>query len=213
MVPEISGVSVVLLGSFNPAIFQPAWFGSKNLIRTKEADDAKVELIHPQISAFAIEWFKLIVTIDRFAIETLDALHFEPVRDFVWGTFKILEHTPVYKMGINCLMHFSLSSEDKLHGFGHLIAPKGPWAKVMKHPGVRSLVMEDPRTDPPGFLRVKIEPSNRVTNGVFIEVNNQYEYGSKDRSLKQLMDNLRDSWTQITKSSNDIAQNLLSQEY
>ena len=30
--PEISGVSVVLLGDFNPAIFTPAWFALHGLL-------------------------------------------------------------------------------------------------------------------------------------------------------------------------------------
>ena len=213
MVPEISAANIVLLGSFNPSIFQPAWFGNKNLIRTKEADDAKVEIIHPDICSFAVEWFKLNVTQNRFVIETADALHFEPVRDLVWATFKILEHTPVFKMGINRLMHFSLANQEKWHGFGHLMAPKEPWAKVMKKPGLRSMVMEDQRTDPPGFLRVKIEPSIRVVNGVYVEVNNHFEFASKESCLRQLMDILRDLWAGIIKSSDEVAQNLLSLEY
>ena len=30
--PEISGVAVVLLGDFNPAIFTPAWFAMHELL-------------------------------------------------------------------------------------------------------------------------------------------------------------------------------------
>jgi hypothetical protein len=30
---ESEGASIVLLGSFNPGIFQPAWFGAHGLIR------------------------------------------------------------------------------------------------------------------------------------------------------------------------------------
>ena len=36
--PEISDVSVVLLGDFNPAIFTPAWFALHGLLPERVAD-------------------------------------------------------------------------------------------------------------------------------------------------------------------------------
>ena len=33
--PEIKAFSIVLLGDFNPKIFQPAWFSAQGLIREK----------------------------------------------------------------------------------------------------------------------------------------------------------------------------------
>ena len=40
---ELDDAAVVLLGKFNPAIFQPAWLGATNLVRKEEADGAKIE--------------------------------------------------------------------------------------------------------------------------------------------------------------------------
>ncbi len=48
--PEISGASIVMVGSFNPAIFQPRWLGSQGIIRPEEAENAKISLIGPTIS-------------------------------------------------------------------------------------------------------------------------------------------------------------------
>ena len=50
--PEIEGVGIVLVGSFNPRIFQPAWFATENLIREEEEQAAKIELIHRQVAIF-----------------------------------------------------------------------------------------------------------------------------------------------------------------
>jgi hypothetical protein len=51
--PEIEGVGIVLVGSFNPRIFQPAWFAAENLIREEEEQAAKIELIHRQVAIFS----------------------------------------------------------------------------------------------------------------------------------------------------------------
>src|SRR5438067_10758454 len=40
--PETENASIVMVGSFNPAIFQPLWLGTQDLIRRKEAEDAKI---------------------------------------------------------------------------------------------------------------------------------------------------------------------------
>lgn len=39
---EIDGATIVLLGEFNPAIFQPAWFGQNGLIGAQEVKEAKI---------------------------------------------------------------------------------------------------------------------------------------------------------------------------
>jgi len=68
--PEIQGQSIVLIGDFNPRIFQPAWFGKEHLIRENEADTATIKIIHPDIVSFSTEWFELDITRDRFTIST-----------------------------------------------------------------------------------------------------------------------------------------------
>ena len=39
--PEISGVQIVLVGDFNPAIFTPAWFALYRLLPESVASSAK----------------------------------------------------------------------------------------------------------------------------------------------------------------------------
>jgi len=46
---EISGASIVLLGSFNPPIFQPQWFARQNLLQPTLAEKAKINFITPVI--------------------------------------------------------------------------------------------------------------------------------------------------------------------
>jgi hypothetical protein len=158
----------------------------------------------------------LTVFLNRFSVETADSYHFEPLRDLVLSVFKLLEHTPASKMGMNTQMHFKMPSEEKWHGFGHLVAPKMPWQKIMNRPGLISLLMQETRKDPPGYVRVKVEPSAKVKPGIYIEVNNHYEMemDSPDKNaLQPLMDILRNSWSEVVSHSQEIADHLLNQEY
>jgi len=210
--PEMTGSNIVLVGSFNPSIFQPAWFKANNLLRPQECDAAKIELIHPEISSFSIDWLKISVFLNRFSVETADAHHFEPLRDLVLGIFGLLEHTPVSKMGLNRQMHFSMISLEKWHGFGHMLAPKELWKGIMEEPGLLSMTMQDRRKEPPGYVRVKIEPSTKITPGIYMEVNNHYEFEGEN-ALQKLMAILKNSWSEIISFSDKIAEHLLGQEY
>ena len=88
-------MSIVALGSFNPAIFHPVWFARHKLIRDAEAEESKLKVMCPEITVVESEWFALQVTAERFSLETSDPRKFLPLRDLVTATFSILEHTPV----------------------------------------------------------------------------------------------------------------------
>src|SRR3954467_6321102 len=101
--PELREASIVALGKFNPAIFQPHWYAVSKLIRPEEAEKAKIEVIHNELTVFSTEWFKVEITQERFAISTPDPTKNLPLRDLAMGTFKILEHTPINAFGFNSL--------------------------------------------------------------------------------------------------------------
>ncbi len=97
--PEIQGVSIVLLGDFNPKIFQPAWFAAQDLIRQQEADEADIKIIHPEVVSFATgQWLALEVTRERFVVSTTQDPYSKVMRDLVVGSFELLQHTPLYKL-------------------------------------------------------------------------------------------------------------------
>ena len=100
IVPEISGTTIVLVGSFNPAIFTPAWFELHELMPQGTSEIANLEVAHPQTTAFAAEWLHLNVTTERFSAETVQAPDIR-VRDLVVRTFREhLNHTPLKAIGI-----------------------------------------------------------------------------------------------------------------
>src|SRR5271155_3868158 len=92
---EFELFAIVVLGSFNPAIFQPLWFSQANLIRKEEAETATVQVIFPEVASFSADWLAVQVTRERLQVECKDPTKKEPLLDIALGMFRILEHTPI----------------------------------------------------------------------------------------------------------------------
>ena len=210
---EIDSVSIVILGSFNPAIFHPIWFKANGLIKPEEADKAKLEITTPMISIFGVEWFRLQVETQKFVIQTENETHFELLSDLVMGTFSLLEHTPVVAMGLNRAMHFKMDSEESWHAFGDKIAPKDVWQGVLQEPGLLSLVIQGPKQKPnqkpENLINVRVEPSPRTIPGIYIDVNNHFEI--KDNDLQKVLNILKESWRDVLLNSRKIADQLMKE--
>ena len=48
--PQIDHAVIVLVGRFNAAIFQPAWFALHKMLGEKEAETAKIQVIMGEAS-------------------------------------------------------------------------------------------------------------------------------------------------------------------
>lgn len=209
MKAELSGINIVILGSFNPKIFQPAWFAANELIRKLEAEEADTEIIHNDISIFRIgDWLRLEVTRDRFNASTEQEAYFEVLVDFVLGTFSLLSHTPAGILGINTAMHYRVKNEKLWHEIGDKLAPKEPWKLLMRAPRLTRVEMQDVRVDgPKGYLRVRVEPSTRITPGIFINTNDHYEVDDPKNATgcSELMEILNTNWKSSIYGVGDIA--------
>ncbi|MEA3359624.1 MAG: hypothetical protein U9R17_09515 [Thermodesulfobacteriota bacterium] len=213
MKAELSRISIVMLGSFNPKIFQPAWFAANELIRKLEAEEAGIEIIHNDISIFSIgDWLRLAVTRDRFDASTEQEAYFEVLVDFVLGTFSLLSHTPAGILGINTSMHYRVKNDKCWHEIGDKLAPKKPWNLLMRDPGLTSVEMQDIRVDgPKGYLRVRVGPSTRITPGIFISTNNHYEIDDpkNTKGCSELMEILNTNWKSSVHGVGDIAKTII----
>jgi hypothetical protein len=211
--PELEDVNIVLVGSFNPAIFHPVWFAREKLIQQEEADRANIKIVSPEVSVFSIGWLALEVTLDRFAARTSQIQHIEPLRDLVRGTFGLLRHTPVKHMGLNRQSHFLSPSEDAWHQLGHRLAPKEPWAGLLEKPGMRRIQMQGIRPDAyKGRITVAVEPSLRLKPfGAYIEVNDHYQNDveTKGNECDRMMEILAASWQTSLDRSLRIMQTLM----
>jgi hypothetical protein len=187
--PENSNVSIVLVGRLNASIFHPAWFLANGLISQNDFDNSVVDVIHRDLSMFNInDWLRVQVTQDRFLAETNEPLCIR-LHDLVISTFReMLVHTPIFKMGINRRVHFSVGDEETRNSIGKMLAPQkawGEWAESIegkdkgKRGGMTSLSMSqvDLEDREGGHLQAKVEPSPLVKNrsGIFVEMNDHYE--------------------------------------
>src|SRR5262249_53883447 len=84
---KIEGLSAVMLGSFNPQIFQPAWMASNGLLDPDEAAAAEIAIIHRDVVSFSVGTIAIDVTREKFQAETTDATDQETLRDLVTGSF------------------------------------------------------------------------------------------------------------------------------
>ncbi len=201
--------SVVLRGQFSPLIFSPLWLAGKNLIRVEEADAADIELIHPKASIFSTEWLRVQVLESKFQVETPQVPYFEVLRDLALGVLKLLVETPVKQLGLNFTFRYELHSEDEWHSLGDRLVPKEEWSRILGNPGMETLVVRGMlKSEHQGHLRIRVEPTTQVKNGLFIEVNNHYELqrdSESDSGTREAIEILSSDWSDVQKHSITIA--------
>jgi len=220
--PETSATSIVLIGNFNPVIFHPDWFKRMEILPEDLVDAAEIVVIHPEITSFRADWLELKVEQGSFSVTTSEAPWIR-LSDLVVRTFKeFLSHTPIKKMGINREIHFSTPSEEVRNAVGARLAPHEPWGEWAEHiekrdgkihGGMRTLVMEQSVRDDglPGYIRTKVEPSNRITNGIFMQVNDHYQVENLEDPIGsgELIDNLESSFERSITRSEWIADQVM----
>jgi hypothetical protein len=170
---ELDGISIVVLGNFNPTIFSPAWFRLHNLIGKSEADDAQVQMIVPPAAIFATDWLSVQVTQDRLVLATIMPQEFERLRDTAVGVMTILDQTPIQAVGINRECHWASSDRETYDQFGDTLVPKERWSGVLNLAGTQDLTVRGVRADKwAGWIDVTVQPSVRVTPfGIYVRVN------------------------------------------
>ncbi len=86
--PEKDDSAIVLVGSLNPAIFHPSWFALNEIVGKEEIDNAKIDVVHNEVSRFVVNGIGISVEPFRFSA-TCASLHRERVKDLVstcfWG--------------------------------------------------------------------------------------------------------------------------------
>jgi hypothetical protein len=172
----ISGVSVVVRGAFNPAIFSPSWLLHTELIGETEYDAAKVEIVSPGLTIIQADWLRLQATNDSFIVSTVDPTEFGRTRDAAIGILQTLQSIPISVMGINREVHFKARTEQQWHAIGDALAPKSLWENAMAAPGLLDLSIVGYRNDAQaGRVQVQVQPSGRIKQGVFVSHNDHYD--------------------------------------
>jgi hypothetical protein len=196
---QVYTLSIVMIGNFNPSIIQPYWFSSKLLIREQEAQDAKIDLIHPELVRWNIGWMSVEVTNSRFEIRSSQEPYFEPMKDLILSLIRILKETPITALGINHFLYFALPDEERYYEFGNKIVPLIKWESFISKPKLFNVeVGEITRNDKyAGQYRVKIQPSDIKLSspyGILIYINDHYDLTNVKQRENQVIAILNENW-------------------
>lgn len=208
-------VAFVLLGKLNPEIFQPLWFSAEKLIRKSEGEKANIELIHPDATVFTLDWVRVEVLRNKVIFRSLLQEQREnEIADLLLGTFKLLQYTPLYQLGINKEVTFFAENKEAWNKIGNTVAPKNIWNNIVNEPGMANMTMESQRKEKKhkGFIRTKIEPVESQKFGVKISVNDHYEInrnGNDNISADDIISIFEEEWKNSLENSNRIINNLM----
>lgn len=207
-------LSIVIIGEFNPMVFQPFWLSEKKLIRDGEASSADIEIIHNQISKFKLDWASIEVTNKRFEIRVHSEPFFEPARDLVTGIFNYLKETPLSNLGINHVLNFSMPTDDLYYEFGNKLSSLKMWSDFLSNSRLGLIeIIQNPRTDNlPGLYRIRVYPSEEtldIKRGVTINLNDHFGLSESDTGRKlELLKILNDQWVTSMDKANSIVENI-----
>jgi hypothetical protein len=185
--PDVQSASIVLVGRFNPAIVSPGWLLKVGVMSEGEFETSNIVIIHPEITQFSIERFRIEVLPQRFTITTAGEPYVQILDDVV-VIFTQLPHSPIKMFGVNLEIHFKLHAAEQRVALGRALAPVAPWGEFGKRleskhlddvGGMVTLTMQEnrPATDDPGYRQVKIERSSlvRSNSAVMMNINNHFE--------------------------------------
>jgi hypothetical protein len=205
--PDIYGASIVLVGSFNPAIFTPDWFVRNELLKDEFIDRDKPILVHNEFTQFDFEWGNLNCQPERFAVTTQVAPHIR-ILDLIATTFgEFLPHTPIRSAGLNHYVHFRVRDLEARDAIGFSLAPPeawGDWAPDLcakdgkRRGGLTSLTMQQQvvHDERARHIQVKVEPSRTLKDvaGIFVETNIHQDFSKEEPSAHAAVRHVTQNW-------------------
>lgn len=223
--PELGGVSIVMIGHFNPSIFSPLWFQKLGLASENEAGKAEIAMIHPEITMFKLGTKDIHIQLGQFMAQTSEAPWIN-LSDFVVRTFgEFLPHTPIKQVGINRSVHFSVGSENVRNQIGRLLAPTRPWGEwgtaidqssANLRGGVTNLTLMLPwiAGEFRGRYEATVQPSTIIAgnSGIFINVNHHCELVEVEPSVSadKIIDFLHKNFDDSIRRSEQIIDQIMS---
>ncbi len=196
--PEREAFSVVVLGNFNPSIFQPLWFSTNGLLPKEEAETAVISIVHPEIASFSIGKVQVQVESSRLGLTTLEAPQGPVLRDLAIGTLSILEHTPLKALGLNFDAFFSVESSEAWDVLSNRLAPASNWEAMLDNPGMRQIIVDGQRQGcDADRVQFRVQPSR--SREIMCAVNQHYQLdASPDLTVRdchnKALKALRDDW-------------------
>jgi len=213
--PEAEALEVVLLGSFNPAIFHPEWFGCRKIIAEEDVQVAKLNAMSREVADVELGGIRLVCINDRLSLMVTNVSQAPRLQDVLLNILALLSHLPITACGINPSAHFRVADTDYWHKIGHRLAPKEPvWNSLVKQAGMRSLLIEGLREGSfPGRTHLWVEPSASFNPGIFTRANYDYTV-AKDKIHTEaaaiVSEFVKSEWTTAAALAKLVAEKIFS---
>jgi hypothetical protein len=183
---EVETANVVAVGPFNPSIFQPFWLAKYGLVPEAEAEAAKVDVVHSDITSIRVGPFTIQVERQRAIFEVSDVGYLGPLKDLVLGIAQLLPHVQTGAVGLNRHMHFRVKSKIELDRLGFMLVPPEPWRGMVEQPEMRVLAVWGRRTGVPARVQIQVEPSAKVVPGLAVSVNEEHVLGANSTLVEAM---------------------------
>lgn len=181
---EVVEASVVAVGSFNPPIISVDWLLGHRLIGEGDATTARESkdfVVTRQLTRYSTDTAKIQVIENQLSVASAGPVS-PALADLATSILQLLPHTPVTALGLNFMVHYKIPTKDVYHRIGDTLAPKALWEELFpdRQVGLLNLVMkvqDGTRENGPRSRNEKnitVQPSGRVSSGVFLQANNHY---------------------------------------
>lgn len=214
MIEKYKGVSVVLLGNFNPLMYHPTWFAKNGIISDEDANniisdkDAKL-ILSPGLTIFQTSNLQFNISPDRFTVESKK----EPlilVKDAVLKSFEKLLSLTIKAMGVNYSSHIELESNHQKQLFADRLTPKNHWTTLLEDEvdgddrlsGLTKLTMK--KVTDFGMINFNLEPSNRLSIGVYTVCNHHFKMPEDSEFAEDAMQLLEKNFDLAKEKTNSI---------
>ncbi|MBQ8321432.1 MAG: hypothetical protein IJX92_03610 [Clostridia bacterium] len=215
-IPEKNQCSIVLIGDFNPLMFQPEWFKRNEIISPEEVNIAENNKTSPMVVSNQITMFKtsqLDIRIEQKRFQVIaEKEPFVVLKDFVIKTFEKFSGLIISAMGLNYSAHYNVGDKSKYQLVGDRLAPKKYWKSLLedevsgddRKSGLISITMQKNSDSDTEHIAMTLQPSAIIKPGIFINCNSHTDF--KDDA--SMADNVMERLDELFELSFDKMKNL-----
>lgn len=200
--------NIVLIGTFNPAIFQPEWFRTHELLPDAEIEAATSPgpgklLVSSDAAMIRFASVALDVFSERWSLSTERPDWAGDLGPLTSSVFELLRHTPIRTIGINVVEHWP-----KERGASTDVVKKWlPLDDLARTVGTPLRVGGIVRADWTGYqASLVLEPSVTLKEGTYISQN--FEKPIK-KGVDELIQLLRADWTNVLARATTVVDAIL----
>jgi hypothetical protein len=205
--------SIVALGRFNPAIFQPDWFLANELLPEAEVEAAVTgtagkTFVTNDVTSVQFNSLRLDVQQERWSITTTRLDWKKDLGPIAASIFKLLHHTPIHTAGFNHSVHRELvGGEPSARRALRKWVPVEPLAEIVGQPvHIGGAVRSDWEQYRVTFI---LDSSVKLRGGVFVGQNYERKEVDGAGAFRKLLDS---DWIKVIKRADDLIATVLGDE-